>query len=84
MVVRAYGSPLGGIWPEMALTVDDVVEETVTVDSAEYTDYVFQVDLTAGVHTIGVSFLNDAYNPGVEDRNLYLDRVYDNIATWRR
>lgn len=23
---------------------------------------------------IGVSFLNDAYNPGVEDRNLYLDK----------
>ena len=56
----------------------------MTVDSAGYTDYVFQVDLPAGVHTIGVSFLNDAYNPGVEDRNLYLDRVNDNIAARRR
>ena len=46
----------------------------MTVGSDEYADYIFQVDLTAGVHTIGVSFLNDAWNPGVEDRNLYLDR----------
>ena len=35
VVVRAYGSPLGGIWPDMALTVDDIAGETVTVDSAE-------------------------------------------------
>ena len=74
VVVRAYGSPLGGIWPEMALSVDGVGAETVTVDSTEYMDYVFQVDITPGIHTIGVSFLNDAWNPGVEDRNLYLDR----------
>ena len=74
VVVRAYGSPLGGIWPLMELSVDGAAGETVTVDSAVYTDYVFQVDLAPGAHTIGVSFLNDAYDPGVEDRNLYLDR----------
>lgn len=75
VVVRAYGSPLGDIWPEMELSVDGVGVETVTVDSTEYVDYVFQVELTPGVHTIGVSFLNDAYDPGVVDRNLYLDRL---------
>jgi hypothetical protein len=32
------------------------------------------VELTDGIHSIGVSFLNDAYDPGVEDRNLYVDR----------
>ena len=74
MVVRAYGSPLGGIWPDMALIADDVDRETVAVDSTEYMDYVFQFDITPGIHTIGVSFLNDAYDPGVADRNLYLDR----------
>ena len=75
VVVRAYGSPLGGIWPLMALSVDGVAGETATVDSGVYTDYSFQVELAPGVHSIGVSFLNDAYNPGVEDRNLYLDRL---------
>ena len=39
-----------------------------------YMDYSFQVELDPGVHFIGVSFLNDAWNPGVEDRNLYVDR----------
>jgi len=74
VVVRAYGSPLGGIWPEMALRVDGVAGETTTVDSGAYMDYSFQVELTSGVHLIGVSFLNDAYDPGVEDRNLYVDK----------
>jgi hypothetical protein len=74
LAVRAYGSPLGGIWPDMELSVDGVPGEMVTVDSAEYTDYVFQIELTAGVHALEVSFLNDAWDPGTEDRNLYLDR----------
>ena len=34
-----------------------------------------------GVHTVGVSFLNDSYVPGVGDRNLYVDGAsYDGIA----
>ena len=74
VVVRAYGEPLGGIWPLMALSVDGVAGEPVTVGSGVYIDYSFQVALAPGVHLIGVSFLNDAYNPGVEDRNLYLDK----------
>lgn len=74
VVVRAFGSPLGGIWPLMALSVDGVAGEPVTVGSGGYTDYSFQVALAPGVHSIGVAFLNDAYNPGVEDRNLYLDK----------
>ena len=74
VVVRAYGSPLEGIWPLMALSVDGLTGQPVTVDSAGFRDYLFQVELLPGVHSIGVAFLNDAYNPGVEDRNLYLDK----------
>jgi len=59
----------------MALSVDGVAGETRTVASSVYRDYSFQVALAPGDHLIGVSFLNDAYNPGVEDRNLYLDRL---------
>ena len=65
---------MGGIWPLMALNVDGMDAETVTVDSSIYMDYLFEVELDLGVHFTGVSFLNDAYNPGVEDRNLYVDR----------
>jgi hypothetical protein len=58
----------------MALSVDGIAGEPVTVGSGVYTDYSFQVALAPGVHSIGVGFLNDAHNPGVEDRNLYLDK----------
>jgi hypothetical protein len=75
VVVRAYGSPFGGIWPLMALSVDGrLVGQPITVDSSEFKNYLFQVDLTPGIHSIGLAFLNDASNPGVEDRNLYLDK----------
>jgi hypothetical protein len=74
VVVRAYGTPLGGIWPLMALSVDGVAGAPVTVGRGVYTDYSFQVALAPGDHSIGVAFLNDAYNPGVEDRNLFVDK----------
>jgi len=74
VVVRGYGSSLEGIWPLMALSVDGLSRETVTVNSIELKDYSFQVKLSSGVHLIGAAFLNDAYNPGVEDRNLYVDK----------
>ena len=77
VVVRAYGSALGGIWPLMALSVDGLVRLTqrVSVNSREFKNYSFQVEFTPGVHSVGVAFLNDGYNGGLEDRNLYLDKI---------
>ena len=72
--VRAYGSPAGGVWPEMALVVDGLPVSTLTVARAAGGDYSFTVDLAAGVCEIGVSFLNDVVI-GNEDRNLYVDRL---------
>lgn len=74
IVVRAWGSPAGGVWPEMALLVDGRVVKTVSVDRPEATDYRFQADLSAGVHEIAAGFLNDALI-GQEDRNLHLARI---------
>jgi GH35 family endo-1,4-beta-xylanase len=72
--VRAYGSPAGGVWPEMAVLVDGLPTNTLTVACATAGDYSSTVDLAAGVCEIGVSFLNDAVI-GNEDRNLYIDRL---------
>ncbi len=36
--------------------------------------------LSAGAHTLAIDFLNDAYSPGVGDRNLYLDSATLNGA----
>ena len=74
VTVRAYGSPLGGVWPTMALAVDGVVATKTTVDKTAFTDYAFRTELTPGVHLIGVAFLNDACDDA-EDRNLYLDNI---------
>ncbi len=74
IVVRAYGSPLGDVWPLMAVSINEANLETVSVNSAEYRDYRFMVGLSAHVHQVGVAFLNDAWRL-TEDRNLYLDVI---------
>jgi len=74
VVVLAWGSPAGGIWPEMALLVDRRAVKTVTVGRSEPQEYRFDVYLAAGVHEIAAAFLNDAL-VGREDRNLYLERI---------
>jgi GH35 family endo-1,4-beta-xylanase len=74
--IHAYGSPLEGIWPLMVLNLDGVATgKAQVVTKNSLTNYTFQVELTPGVHFIGGIFLNDAYNPGVEDRNLYIDKI---------
>jgi hypothetical protein len=73
--VRAYGSPFADIWPLMALYVDGFELGAVTVDSSGFTDYSFLVELSPGVHFVGVSFENDDHEPGIADRNLYLDQL---------
>lgn len=74
VVVRAYGTPAGKVWPVMALVVDAAQAKTITVRSATYAEHAFERRLSAGVHEIAVAFLNDAV-VGREDRNLYLDRI---------
>jgi GH35 family endo-1,4-beta-xylanase len=73
IVVRAWGSPAGGVWPEMALLVDGRAIKTVTVGSAQRANYRFDVELAGGIHEIAAAYLNDAVI-GKEDRNLYLER----------
>ena len=74
VVVRAWGSPAAGVWPEMGLMVDGRIAKSVTVGSDEPADYRFELELTAGIHEIAAAFLNDAVI-GREDRNLYLDHL---------
>ncbi|MCX7046829.1 MAG: endo-1,4-beta-xylanase [Candidatus Sumerlaeota bacterium] len=74
IVVRAWGSAAGGVWPEMALLIDNLSVKTVIVGSAERKDYDFDADLSAGTHEIAAAFLNDEMI-GNEDRNLYLEKI---------
>ena len=74
IVVRAYGSPLTGEWPQMPLVIDQEPMDLTTVDATRFRDYAFKRTLTAGIHEIAVGFVNDARSE-TEDRNLYLDRI---------
>jgi endo-1,4-beta-xylanase len=74
IVVRAAGSPAGGVWPEMALAVNGRAVDKVTVKAAEPADYTFRRKLPAGPVELTVSFTNDAVVDR-EDRNLYLDSI---------
>ncbi len=74
VVLRAWGSPAGGTWPEMALLVDGLEIKFVPVDRSRPADYRFTVDLEEGTHEVAAGFLNDA-KVGSEDRNLYLERI---------
>jgi GH35 family endo-1,4-beta-xylanase len=71
VVVRAYGSPARGVWPNMELLVDNMAQAKATVGSADPADYAFSVDVPAGSHEIAAAFTNDEVF-GKEDRNLYL------------
>ncbi len=75
VVVRAAGTPCGGVWPAMAVRVDhERAAGPVAVKGREFADYTFQVPIPPGPHVLAVAFLNDKVAGG-EDRNLLLDRV---------
>ncbi len=74
VVIRAYGSPVQGVWPEMTLNVDHRPRNRVTVDTPTFREYRFHTGIEAGVHLLTAAFLNDALDPP-EDRNLFLDRI---------
>ncbi len=74
VVVRACGSPAKGVWPLAAVSVDHTPGKPASVGSSEFRDYRFEVTISRGIHTVAVTFLNDAVAGG-EDRNLYLDRI---------
>ena len=76
IIVRAYGTPLANTWPFMTLLVDGVTFETRIVNSNEFAEYSFNINTTKGIHSICISFSNDAFDPeSGEDLNLYLDSI---------
>jgi hypothetical protein len=72
--VIAGGTPALGILPQVAITVDGILKTNWFLTTTAMTSYKFTLSLTAGIHAIGLAFLNDANPPG-EDRNAYFDRL---------
>lgn len=73
--VRARGTPLGSVWPEMVVSVGGTKLGSSAVRSSGWTDYDFRWSAaTAGERTIEVAFVNDAVTSR-EDRNLFVQNV---------
>ncbi len=72
--VKARGTPVAGVWPQMSLKIDGRAQDSVSVTSTQLAFYSMSADLAPGVHQLALSFDNDAYAPP-EDRNLFLDEI---------
>lgn len=80
LVVRAWGTPAGGVWPQMQLRVNGAVVGTADVRSPAPADHAFTVaSLPAGAK-VDVVFTNDAWING-EDRNLFVAYLSDGATT---
>jgi GH35 family endo-1,4-beta-xylanase len=72
--VVALGQPMGGVWPQMALSVDGFAVTERAVNSGSWVTYTFDRSFAPGLYTIGVQYLNDAMS-ATEDRNLGLTSI---------
>lgn len=74
--IIARGSLVNSIGPEMEVTIDGVIQDSVFVNTTIPETFVFDVEVTAGTHEFAIGFYNDYYNPGAGlDRNLYVDKT---------
>jgi hypothetical protein len=71
--LRARGTACQGT-PQLKVYVDDVLKGTVDLTSSTFANYAVPLSgLSSGTHTLRVSFENNFSDPGVCDRNAYLD-----------
>ena len=75
MGCRAKGSPAGGVWPRLAVSVDGHNVGFVSVTSKLAATYGVAAEVPAGKHRVEFEFIND-HQVDAEDRNVYLSHVY--------
>ncbi len=74
--IWARGTPLKGIYPVVALELNDKGLGQAECRSDDWSVHFLTVDLPAGTHTLRLRFTNDAYDPVAgEDRNLWVDKL---------
>ncbi len=67
--VRAQGTEGGGAYPNIDLSLDGRKVASLTLHHSGWRVLRAEADVSAGAHTVGLSFTNDYYHPP-EDRNL--------------
>jgi len=68
--IQAGGTSAAGVLPQIGVTVDGITRTNFFLTSTDLTSYTVTLFLTAGVHALGLAFLNDYYAPP-EDRNAF-------------
>lgn len=74
VTIKAYGNQIEGEWTKMAICINGLPTDRVTVDSGIFKPYTFTLDLSADVHAIGAYFLNKS-SGFLKTRGLYLDTI---------
>ena len=74
--ITARGDLAFNIGPEMELFIDGENKGAFFVNTNTPEIFVFNVEVSAGVHEIAIGYYNDFYDPsqGI-DRNLYVDNT---------
>jgi len=74
--VRAKGTPVDGIYPEVTLMIGDTRATSVLLAGPDWQTYDTTAEVQRGRHRVSLAFTNDAWNPATgEDRNLWLDKL---------
>lgn len=76
-VLRVYarGSAALEEWPILLVRVAGVDIGRITVDSTAVKPCLLPLSLSSGDHRLELRFINDYYDPGKADRNVWLDRI---------
>ncbi len=76
LTIRAKGSTVEKGWPKFDLLVNGKKVGESGVDSSEFSDKTFNLNLETSENKITIKFTNDAFNAKTkEDRNLYIESM---------
>ncbi|RLJ02566.1 MAG: hypothetical protein DRP08_04485, partial [Candidatus Aenigmatarchaeota archaeon] len=75
IIISAIGTPYEGEYPIVKVCIDGKSCSNIVVNN-EWRNYTISFYLTKGNHNLSISFINDAWSPGGEDRNLFISQVW--------
>lgn len=71
----ARGTPCNGQYPLAEIKIDGKPFGTIAIDRRDWHTATTFGHVSQGDHEVSVAFVNDASNPPLEDRNLYVDKL---------
>ena len=78
IVITARGEPAGGIFPYMVVELDGELIGEGFVDSPQWEEYSFKINLAeaeAGIKVLSIAYINDRERSQGQDRNLFISKA---------